>query len=352
VDARSAPKVNIVIPNWNGLRFLPSCLNSIERQTYSSFVITIVDNGSNDGSEGYLRKKYPQVRLIILPENLGFSSAVNAGIKSSDAPYIFLLNNDTELPKDCLYHLMTAAEAFPEYDFFSPKMLSFHHRTIIDGAGDSYLRGGGGYRLGAMEEDCAIYDRPGQVFGACAGAGLYRRALFDRIGLFDEDFFAYLEDVDLNLRINRFGSRGYYVPAARVYHIGSATSGSKINPFTVRLTARNSLFLLLKNYPVSLFVRFLPMIFIYQFFWFLFAVKKQQALAYSRGIWQGATAWKRMRKKYRGQLACQEKVISIEKFAVRLRDAEISAITSLMHRRQAAGKRNGIFKLYLTIFGR
>lgn len=351
MDPSSAPKVNIVIPNWNGLRFLPPCLNSLERQTYSSVEITIVDNGSSDGSEGYLRKKYPQVRLITLPENLGFSSAVNAGIKSSDAPYVFLLNNDTELPQDCLHHLLTAAEAFPEYDFFSPKMLSFHHHTIIDGAGDSYLRGGGGYRLGAMEEDCAVYNRPGQIFGACAGACLYRRALFDRIGFFDEDFFAYLEDVDLNLRINRSGSRGYYVPAARVFHIGSATSGSKINPFTVRLTARNSLYLLLKNYPVSLFVRFLPQIFIYQCFWFLFALKKQQAVAYSRGIWQGVTAWKPMRKKYHDQLDSQ-KVLSMEAFAARLRDAERSTITSLMHRRQAAGKRNGMLQLYRMLFCR
>ena len=244
------------------------------------------------------------------------------------------LNNDTELPKDCLHYLLTAAEKFPEYDFFSPKMLSFHDRTILDGAGDSYLRGGGGARLGAMEEDCAAYNRPRQVFGACAGAGLYRRTLFDKVGFFDEDFFAYLEDVDLNLRINRFGSRGYYVPAARVYHIGSATSGSKINPFTVRLSARNSLYLLFKNYPVSLFIRFLPVIFIYQLYWFQFAVKKQQALAYFRGIWQGVKAWKPMRKKYHEQLACQE-VLSIEEFAARLRDAEISTITSLMHRRKA-----------------
>ncbi|MCW5214516.1 glycosyltransferase family 2 protein [Desulfobulbus sp. US5] len=123
----------------------------------------------------------------------------------------------------------------------------------MDGAGDGYLRGGAGYRLGTMELDGPAYNQAGLIFGACAGAVLYRRSLFDQIGLFDEDFFAYLEDVDLNLRINHSGKRGYYVPTAKVYHIGSASSGSKINPFTIRLSTRNSFYVLLKNYPTRLF---------------------------------------------------------------------------------------------------
>ncbi|MCI5159200.1 MAG: glycosyltransferase family 2 protein, partial [Candidatus Electrothrix sp. AUS1_2] len=272
-----APAVNIVIPNWNGLRFLPACLASIEQQEDLDLAaphVTVVDNGSTDGSLEYLRENHPQVQVIALPENRGFSAAVNTGIVSSTAPFVFLLNNDTELDRSCLSHLLKAADELHDFDFFSPKMLSFHDHAVLDGAGDGYLRGGAGYRLGTMEQDGPAYNQPGPIFGACAGAVLYRRSLFDEIGLFDEDFFAYLEDVDLNLRINRSGRKGYYVPTAEVYHIGSASSGSKINPFTIRLSTRNSLYVLLKNYPARLLLRFLPVILIYQFFWLLFVIKK------------------------------------------------------------------------------
>ena len=292
-----APAVNIVIPNWNGLRFLPACLASIEQHNFTSLQVTVVDNGSLDGSLEYLRENHPQVRVIALPENRGFSAAVNKGILSSTAPLVFLLNNDTELAPDCLRHLMTTAEEQVGFDFFSPKMLSFHDRSMLDGAGDSYLRGGAGYRLGTMELDGPAYNQAGPVFGACAGAVLYRRSLFDQIGLFDEDFFAYLEDVDLNLRINHSGRRGCYVPTAKVYHIGSASSGSKINPFTVRLSTRNSFYVLLKNYPALLLLRFLPVILIYQFFWLLFVLKKEQVPAYLQGVVQAVRGMREMRKK-------------------------------------------------------
>jgi len=340
--------VNIVIPNFNGLRFLPDCLHSIERQEYASWQVTVVDNGSSDGSLKYLRAEHPQVRLIALPKNKGFSAAVNAGILSSTAPYVFLLNNDTELPKDCLHYLLAAAETLPEFDFFAPKMLSFHDRSVLDGAGDGYLRGGAGYRLGTMEQDCEVYNQPGPIFGACAGAVLYRRSLFERIGLFDEDFFAYLEDVDLNLRINRAGGKGYYVPAAKVYHIGSATSGSKINPFTVRLSTRNSIYVLLKNYPLSLLLRFLPVILIYQFFWLVFTIKKRQFRAYCQGMGQALKDCAKMRKKQR-ELNFHDRLTTAE-FASCLREAEKAVIDSIMRRRREQGKANWLLHTYRFLF--
>ena len=158
-----APAVNLIIPNWNGLRFLPVCLTSIEQQNFISLQITVVDNGSHDGSLEYLRENHPQVRVIALPENRGFSAAVNQGILSSTAPFVFLLNNDTELDSACLSHLVQVAEEQKEFDFFSPKMLSFHDRTVLDGAGDGYLRGGAGYRLGTMEQDNPVYNQPGPI---------------------------------------------------------------------------------------------------------------------------------------------------------------------------------------------
>jgi GT2 family glycosyltransferase len=345
------PAVNIVIPNWNGLRFLPACLASIEQQQdVVSLEVTVVDNGSTDGSLEYLREHHPQVRVIALPENRGFSAAVNQGILSSTAPYVFLLNNDTELAPDCLSRLMEVADEQKEFDFFSPKMLSFHERTILDGAGDSYLRGGAGYRLGTMEQDSPIYNQAGPIFGACAGAALYRRSLFDQIGLFDEDFFAYLEDVDLNLRINHSGRRGYYVPTAKVYHIGSASSGSKINPFTIRLSTRNSFYVLLKNYPGRLFFRFLPVILIYQFFWLLFVIKKGQIPAYLQGIVQAVLGMKTMRKK-RKEISKHD-FLNIAEFAACLSTAEKSVVESIMRRRKAERKTNWLPDIYLVFFCR
>jgi len=340
--------VNIVIPNWNGLRFLPACLASIKQQTFNSLQITLVDNGSSDGSLEYLQKNYPQVRVISLPENKGFSAAVNKGILSSTAPFVLLLNNDTELAPDCLSLLVETAAEQEELVFFSPKMLSFHERTVLDGAGDGYLRGGAGYRLGTLEKDGPIYNEPGPIFGACAGAVLYRRTLFDHIGLFDEDFFAYLEDVDLNLRINHSGRKGYYVPSARVYHIGSASSGSKINPFTVRLSTRNSFYVLFKNYPSRLFFRFLPVIIIYQFFWLLFVVKKRQIRSYVQGMREVLAGMGEMRKK-RKELRRYD-VLTVDEFATCLAAAEKTVVCSIMQRRHAEGKNNWLLRWYAFLF--
>ena len=340
--------VHIVIPNYNGLRFLPACLSSIERQQYTAWQITVVDNGSTDDSLKYLCTSHPRVGCIALPENRGFSAAVNAGILADSAPYVFLLNNDTELPPDCLEQLVRAADELREFDFFVPKMLSFHDRTILDGAGDGYLRGGAGYRLGTMERDSKRYDQPGPVFGACAGAVLYRRTVFDQVGFFDEDFFAYLEDVDLNLRMNRAGLRGYYVPASAVYHIGSGTTGSKINEFTVRLSTRNSFFVLLKNYQWSLFVRFFPVICIYQCCWFLFAVKKGQFFPYCKGIWQMLSQLRYMRKKH--HLIRQNDQLTASAFASCLKKAEKDVVESIMHRRRELGKGNRLLRLYGVLF--
>ncbi len=342
------PDVHIVIPNYNGKRFLEACLRAIERQTYPAWQVSVIDNGSSDGSCDFIEARFPQVRCIALPENRGFSAAVNAGIQASRADYVFLLNNDTELPDECLAELVEAAETQREFDFFAPKMLSFHKRTVLDGAGDGFLRGGAGYRLGTMEQDSPRYGQAGPVFGACAGAVLYRKEVFARVGLFDEDFFAYLEDVDLNLRMNRAGIRGYYVPNAVVYHIGSATTGSKINHLTVRLSTRNSFFVLLKNYPLSLFIRLLPVICIYQCCWLLFALKKGQLRAYCRGLVEAGRMAAGMRKKYHADRAAR--CLDVAAFAACLQRAEQQVVASIMHRRASSGKGNGLLRLYGFLF--
>ncbi len=342
------PHIDIVIPNFNGVEFLDTCLSSIVRQTYPSFSIVVVDNGSVDNSLDFVRKQYPFVDLISWPQNKGFSPAVNAGIAAGNSPLVFLLNNDTELEEDCLEQLVEAATLQDEYDFFAAKMISYRERHLLDGAGDGFLRGGVGYRLGTMENDDALYSRPGRVFGACAGAALYRRELFDTIGLFDEDFFAYLEDVDFNLRANSRGGKCYYVPGARVFHIGSATTGSKINSFTVRLSTRNNLNLLVKNYPLVLFFRFAPALLVYQFFWFVFVVKKRQFAAYVSGVVEFVSNIPLMLKKRKEVLAGV--TLTTDELAAILVAAEKDVICSIMSRRQAQGKTNRLLSLYSRLF--
>ncbi len=348
LSAKATPLVDIVIPNWNGSAVLKNCIASIRSQQEQRVNVIVVDNGSDDGSVEWLTREKTGITCLCLSENKGFSPAVNLGIMHGSAPYVLLLNNDTELEPDTLRLLLTAAETMSEYVFFVPKMLSLRQPEMLDGAGDAYLRGGAGYRLGTMERDCACYNDPGPVFGACAGAALYRRDLFERIGLFDEDFFAYLEDVELNLRINRAGMRGYYVPAARVLHVGSATSGSRFNELTVRLSTRNSILVLAKHYQAIQLLRLSPVICIYQLAWLFFCLKKRQTIPYLRGL---AGSWRYlgvMRRRHR-RLRTTDRLNNRE-FSDCLARAEFLCVTSIMHRNESQGKSNVLLRLYRLIF--
>ncbi|HSO08917.1 MAG TPA: glycosyltransferase family 2 protein [Desulfoprunum sp.] len=344
---RNEPSIEILIPNWNGRHLLKDCLDSLQCQTVDDFAVTVIDNGSTDGSVEFIAGSYPEVRCIALPDNRGFSAAVNAGITQSAAPWILLLNNDMEVQADCLAALHQAIDRDRDYDFFALKMMNFHHRSYIDGAGDGVLRGGAGYRLGTMEIDGPPYDKEREVFGACAGAALYRRDLFDRVGLFDSDFFAYLEDVDLNLRARRLGCRCRFLPGARVYHIGSATSGSKFNPLTIRLSTRNSINVLVKNYPPALLLRYLPVIAIYQLAWFCFCVKKRLLLPYLQGI---VAAWRCLPTMTAKRSAPVGAQMTVAEFDAILRRGERDAVESIMARRRSEGKGNGLLRLYCRLF--
>lgn len=342
------PLFEIIIPNWNGIQFLAPCLDSLNRQSFRDFSVTVVDNGSSDDSVARLERDYPEVKIICLERNMGFSAAVNAGIRGSRSRWILLLNNDMEVDPQCLLVLQQQVRQESHYDFFALRMVNFHSREYLDGAGDGFLRGGAGYRIGTMERYGPPYDTDREVFGACAGAALYSREFFDRVGLFDEDFFAYLEDVDINIRARRLGLRCCYLSSAIVYHIGSATSGSKINTLTVRLSTRNSFYLLLKNYPPTLFLILFPVICIYQFIWFLFVIKKRKLLAYFHGVIQAVQTAPRMIAKRSTLPRCGLQPVA--DFSRVLCAAEAEAVTSIMARRSAAGKGNAALNLYKKIF--
>ena len=345
--AAADPALEVIIPNWNGKKLLADCLQSLKRQTSREFSVTVVDNGSSDGSVEFLKGEHPEVKLIAFAENTGFSVAVNAGIEQSGADWIFLLNNDIEGAEDCIGELIAAAARYPGYDSFALRMMSFHQRNIFDGAGDAVLRGGVGYRVGTLEEDRGQYGVDRDVFGACAGAALYSRSFFQKAGMFDQDFFAYLEDVDLNMRAVQAGLKCRYLHSAAVYHIGSASTGSKINPMTIRLSTRNNLNVLVKNYPLPLAIRLLPVILIYQCMWFLFVCKKLQLIPYLRGVAGAVVQFPVMWKKRREVTA--KRSISRMRFAELLARSEREAVQSIMDRRSGEGKGNLLLDLYVKL---
>lgn len=239
-------KATIIIPNYNGLKFIEMCMSALEKQTCKDFEILVVDNGSTDGSVEWLKEN--EIPSIFLPENTGFSGAVNVGIKASKTPFVILLNNDTEAKEGYVEALIREIERSPKIFSVSPKMIQLYHKELMDDGGDMYSIMGWAYQRGVGQE-IERYNRACNVFSACAGAAIYRREVFEEIGYFDEMHFAYLEDIDVGYRAKIAGYYNRYCPSAEIYHVGSGTSGSKYNEFKVRLAARNNVYLNYKNMP-------------------------------------------------------------------------------------------------------
>lgn len=240
-------KVTIIIPNYNGLTFLDPCFRALKKQSEKDFDVLVVDNGSVDGSVDWLKEH--RIPSIFLPENTGFSGAVNAGIRKAHTPYVILLNNDTEPEPDYVRELLRLMDRSDAIFSASSRMLQLHHKELIDDAGDLYSLPGWAFQRG-VGQSAKGYHRPCRVFAACAGAAIYRREVFETIGYFDEAHFAYLEDMDVGYRARIYGYDNVYCPKAVVYHVGSGTSGSKYNSFKVKLAARNIVYLNYKNMPL------------------------------------------------------------------------------------------------------
>lgn len=248
-------KATVVILNWNGLAYLEHCLSTVLAQTYPNFEVVLVDNGSTDGSAGWVADHFPQVRVIALTENLGFAAGNNQAIAQSDGEYVVTLNNDTWVEPQWLAELVRAAELDPQVGMCASKMLFARHPEMINSTGISMDRVGIAWDRQGGETDNREERAVIEVFGPCAGAALYRRTMLEQIGLFDIDFFAYLEDVDLAWRAQLCGWRCLYSPQARVYHVHSGTSGEG-SIFKARLLGRNKVWTILKNYPLPQLLRY------------------------------------------------------------------------------------------------
>lgn len=243
--------MSVVIPNWNGLVHLPECFEALAAQTFRDFETLVVDNGSTDGSVEWLGENAPWARVIRRDDNGGFSKAVNDGIRASSGEYVVLLNNDTRADAEWLASLVAALERHREYECAASLMLLYYEDGKVNAAGDDYdlvrMRG----RNRGLGDSVDAYLDPVRVLGACAGAAIYRRTVFDEVGLFDEDYFLMSEDTDFNLRALIAGKRCLYVPGARIRHKLRSSIDSQPSERMSLLGERNEAMTFAKCMPLS-----------------------------------------------------------------------------------------------------
>ncbi|MDX2139804.1 MAG: glycosyltransferase family 2 protein [Chloroflexota bacterium] len=246
---RHSSLLSVVIPHWNAVRFLPTCLDALHRQTYPHIEVIIADNNSTDGSRELVREQYSWVRLVELDDNYGFTGACNAGMRVAQGEYVALLNNDTEVEPNWAAALVDAFARHPDVGSIASKMLLFDRRDHIHTTGDFFTVDGRAGNRGVWQRDTGQYEQEEYVFSACGGSSAYRRAMLDQIGLLDDDFFFSAEDVDLGWRAQLAGWRCLYTPRAIVYHHLSASGGGVTASYH---DGRNLIYLLTKNYPADL----------------------------------------------------------------------------------------------------
>ena len=279
-------EVSVVIPNFNGIAFLDSVLASLEGQTLNNFEVILVDNGSTDGSCSFVTANYPWVHLIELSENFGFCGAVNAGIRAAKAPYVLLLNNDTEVKEDFVEEMLAAIRRHKNAFSCGARMVQYHDRDKLDDVGNYYCALGWSFARG-RGKDIHAYETEDRIFSACAGAAIYRKKILEKIGYFDEEHFAYLEDTDIGYRARSYGYENWYAPKAIVYHVGSGTSGSRYNQFKTRYSSRNNIYLIYKNMPLLQIILNLPFLVAGFLVKFLFFAVKGMGKEYAAGIKNG-----------------------------------------------------------------
>lgn len=279
-------KVTVVIPNYNGIKYIRDCMDSLRRQNYESFEVLVIDNASKDGSLEILKQEYPEARIIALEENTGFCYAVNLGIRESNTPYVILLNNDTIVKTDFIAALVRAIEEQEDIFSVSAQMLSMEDENILDGAGDGYNILGWAYARGKGQA-ADKFSKKTEVFSACGGAAIYRKSIIEQIGYFDENHFAYLEDVDIGYRARIYGYRNMYEPDAKVIHAGSAVSGSRYNEFKTKLASANNAYVVVKNLPLLLLIINAPFLLLGFLVKACFFARKKMGMLYIKGYGRG-----------------------------------------------------------------
>ena len=273
--------MSVVIPTWRRDDLLQNCLESLRAQTYTDFHVVVVSNGAGESIDR-LAEAFG-CALIKLPANHGFAAGVNAGIVAARSPYVLVLNDDVELDRHWLERTVAFLEEHPDVSFCCGKILQADG-VSLDNAGDALSLGGSAWRLGFGRKDTGQYNQPRPVWAVSGTATLFRRSAFEQVGLFDEDFFAYLEDMDWSLRAARAGLHGFYIPQATCRHRGSATLGGADSAAVIRQLTQNQLLLLTKQYPAALLLRLAPRIAWSQILWALLSLRKRRFRAYLAGV--------------------------------------------------------------------
>jgi GT2 family glycosyltransferase len=270
--------ISVIIPTVRRQDLLRECLESLGRQTFSDFETILVSDGAG-GWAAQVAGDYG-CALVTLPHRRGFAAAVNAGVAASRSEYVLLLNDDVRLEPDWLRLASSLLDGRPDIAFCCGKIYG-PDGVVLDNAGDALSLGGSAWRLGHGRPDSPEFDLERTVLGCPGTASLVRRKLFEALGGLDEDFFAYLEDIDFSLRALRRGLRGLYLPQAKCTHREGATSGGPESPFVFRYLTQNQLMILAKDYPWRLWPRFAWA----QLLWFGMAIRKNLFGAFLAGVW-------------------------------------------------------------------
>jgi GT2 family glycosyltransferase len=341
--------VSVIVPALKRPDLTQRCIDSVLKQSLPDreYEIVVVENEARP--ETVLPDPLSQnVRRIELTENYGTTGSINRGVAESSSEYVLLLNNDVELDPQFLAILISVLSNSQEYGFATGKLISDRgNRDRLDGAGDALLRGGGAFRLGHSDLDVGQFDHSRPVLAGCGAATLFRRSVFEEVQGLDEDFFAYLDDVDLALRAQLIGHQGIYVPSALAYHIGSATLGHALHPRIVEWMTRNQILLVVKNYPSSVLLRLLPQIIGFQILWCGMVLRKCRLVSYAKGM---IGAMRALPRSLRKRELLKHRRITDAEFLSLLKTSE-EQIQEWENTRTFES-RSGLLKAYFIVFGK
>jgi GT2 family glycosyltransferase len=289
---------SVVIPNVDGEKLLPDCLNALRCQSLDDFEVIVVDNGSTDASVALVRESFPDVRVIELDANYGFAKAMNVGIGAAGGEYVVPLNYDTRPAPDWLAELVACMARHPEAAAAGSKTLLARDERLIDGAGDVMDWRFLPHPRGHGEPDCQRFQQETQVFSASAAACIWRAEALREIGLFDEDFVSYYEDVDLGFRARLLGYECWYAPRSVAVHVRGAWSGGR-SEFTFFHPVKNRWFVIVKNVPGALLFRHAHRILYGDLSWWYQALKHRKIGVILRAYGQVARSFPRLLAKRR-----------------------------------------------------